>query len=605
MKPDSSDIERPRTTPRWSQSESRRRPDNPIPPQYYQEEVRPPPPRSSSRPEPPPRRNRPDQPLPSLVVNNNSLRKEMQDSFSTRGSDRTPGAFRVGGGEEDDDDQGSLVPIENDEELQQLRSALGVNLPRDPSGGGLTMSTLSTDNATNNTPPTPGVTASGVTTPVVPPAQDAGQETKDRKWWSQPRWVWLALIGLLIVVGAVVGVVVGVSGGNDDNNNGPSPTPAPSPEWTLRGTPLEGASQGDELGWVVSLTATGTRLAMGALPIEGSGANRGYVRILDFDKATNDWSPVGDDIVLDGDEIETGVFCRLSADGTTVVVGGTAIGRVRVYRRNDRNEWIQLGQDLFGNMPLDRFGYAVSISQAGSVIAVGTPFNEGTPDGKGLVQIYELVNNTVWMQVGMDLYTSNASADPGVLSLDMSADGSKVAVGAVSAEDEGQVRVWQRIDNDWSQLGQTIEGETYGNAVSLSGDASLLAIGAPSGQVQGQAMVFSLSNNDEWTTLGQTLVGEAPDDFFGSSLSLSSDGTTLAIGAFANDGNGPRSGHARVFGRNEEGSWMQIGEDIDGDEAYDEAGRSVSLSSDGTTLAMGAPAYGDLTGQVRTYQLQV
>ncbi|MDG2208968.1 MAG: hypothetical protein P8K81_03160, partial [Flavobacteriales bacterium] len=33
----------------------------------------------------------------------------------------------------------------------------------------------------------------------------------------------------------------------------------------------------------------------------------------------------------------------------------------------------------------------------------------------------------------------------------------------------------------------------------------------------------------------------------GTSVSLSSDGTTVAIGAMANDGNGSYSGHVRIY----------------------------------------------------------
>ncbi|MDC0087069.1 hypothetical protein OAI39_06525 [Polaribacter sp.] len=36
-------------------------------------------------------------------------------------------------------------------------------------------------------------------------------------------------------------------------------------------------------------------------------------------------------------------------------------------------------------------------------------------------------------------------------------------------------------------------------------------------------------------------------DYLGRSVSLSSDGTIVAIGAFGNDGNGPSSGHVRIY----------------------------------------------------------
>ena len=68
---------------------------------------------------------------------------------------------------------------------------------------------------------------------------------------------------------------------------------------------------------------------------------------------------------------------------------------------------------------------------------------------------------------------------------------------------------------------------------------------------------------------------------------------TVAIGASYNDGNGEDSGHVRVYQYNiDSNEWKQIGQDIDGEAKYDESGYSVSLSSDGMTVAIGAPING-------------
>ena len=89
------------------------------------------------------------------------------------------------------------------------------------------------------------------------------------------------------------------------------------------------------------------------------------------------------------------------------------------------------------------------------------------------------------------------------------------------------------------------------------------------------------------TQIGGDIDGEAASDYSGTSVSLSSDGTIVAIGAVGNDGNGPSSGHVRVY-QNISGTWTQLGGDIDGEAAGDYSGTSVSLSSDGTIVAIGA-----------------
>ena len=86
-------------------------------------------------------------------------------------------------------------------------------------------------------------------------------------------------------------------------------------------------------------------------------------------------------------------------------------------------------------------------------------------------------------------------------------------------------------------------------------------------------------------------------------MNAASDGFTLAIGARWNDGNGPNSGHVRVY-QYANSTWSQLGSDIDGEAADDYLGWSVSLSSDGTIVAIGATnndGNGSNSGHVRVY----
>ena len=94
-------------------------------------------------------------------------------------------------------------------------------------------------------------------------------------------------------------------------------------------------------------------------------------------------------------------------------------------------------------------------------------------------------------------------------------------------------------------------------------------------------------NGSAWAQVGDDIDGEAANDQSGYSVSLSSDGTRVAIGALLNDGNGNDSGHVRVY-EYSGSAWAQVGDDIDGEAADDLSGFSVSLSSDGTRVAIGA-----------------
>jgi hypothetical protein len=108
-----------------------------------------------------------------------------------------------------------------------------------------------------------------------------------------------------------------------------------------------------------------------------------------------------------------------------------------------------------------------------------------------------------------------------------------------------------------------------------------------------------------WIKIGADIDGEAADDYSGGSVSISSDGTIVAIGASGNDGSADFAGQVRVY-KNIPGAWTKIGADIDGEATGDGSGISVSISSDGTTVAIGAPyndGAGGNAGQVRVYKI--
>ena len=92
---------------------------------------------------------------------------------------------------------------------------------------------------------------------------------------------------------------------------------------------------------------------------------------------------------------------------------------------------------------------------------------------------------------------------------------------------------------------------------------------------------------ESWFQVGADIDGEASGGESGYAVALSSDGTTVAIGAPFNDENGHNAGHVRVF-NNVESVWTQVGDDIDGEAVGNQSGGAVALSSDSATVAIGA-----------------
>ena len=159
----------------------------------------------------------------------------------------------------------------------------------------------------------------------------------------------------------------------------------------------------------------------------------------------------------------------------------------------------------------------------------------------------------------------------------------------------------------WTQLGTDIDGEAAkdfsGYSVSLSADGFTVAIGANGNSgYKGHVRIYKW-NGTSWNQVGLDIDGEAANDFSGRSVSLSADGLTVAIGATGNSG---YKGHVRIYKWNQNLlSWNQVGLDIDGEAANDYSGASVSLSADGLTVAIGATGNdgnGNNSGHVRIYK---
>jgi hypothetical protein len=87
-----------------------------------------------------------------------------------------------------------------------------------------------------------------------------------------------------------------------------------------------------------------------------------------------------------------------------------------------------------------------------------------------------------------------------------------------------------------------------------------------------------------WVQLGSDINGENEYDFLGSSLALSGDGATVAVGAY---GVGDFLGEVRIL-RWSGTDWLQLGARISGDAANDYLGVELALSDNGNTVAVGA-----------------
>ncbi len=378
-----------------------------------------------------------------------------------------------------------------------------------------------------------------------------GEAEGDYSGWS----VSLSSDGTIVAIGAYH------NDGNGDNSGSVRIYENQNETWVQVGSDIEGEAEGDYSGWSVSLSSDGTIVAIGAYKNEGNEDYSGHVRI--YENQNETWVQVGSDIDGRLTGAHSGYSVSLNSDGTVVAIGaiddsdtgggggGDLCGSVRIYENQD-GVWQQIGQKIYGKDAFEHLGRSVSLSSDGTIVAIGA---DGDGDTSGRVRIYENQNGT-WVQVGSDF------------------DG--------------------EVDDD-----------NLGRSVSLSSDGTIVAIGAD-GNVNNSGSVRIYENQDGvWQQIGQDIEGEAEGDYLGWSIDLNNDGSIVAISSVYNDGNGNNSGHVRVY-ENQGGVWRQIGQDIEGEAVEDYSGVSVSLNSDGSTVAIGAPwndGNGNVSGQVRVYSL--
>ncbi len=332
--------------------------------------------------------------------------------------------------------------------------------------------------------------------------------------------------------------------------------------------------------------------------------------------ATSIWEQQGSAIVGDAAGDSLGNSVALSADAKTLVAGAPYSddreGYVKVYRMTDDGggTWTQLGQTIYGNATRDGFGSFVDVTPEGNIILVGSPGYFWNNDQPGYVQVFSFLNGDTgtWEQVGQDI-AGEAIGDEFGYSVSISDDGETIAVGARTNDgkngmDLGRVRIYRLADDgaSWDQSGQDIDGNAAddwsGRLVSLSVNGSIVAIGAPGvagiygDSRTGQVKVYRIDGGGlSWEQLGESIYGDNEYDEFGNSVDISPDGNSLAVGTDVYVG----PGYAKVFSLENGGDdlgaadWKQVGLTITGEANGDQFGMSVSLWDDAQTLAVGAP----------------
>ena len=379
----------------------------------------------------------------------------------------------------------------------------------------------------------------------------------------------------------------------------------------------------DEFGHVVGLSADGNTMAVSAYfeASNASGVNGNQAddsipqagAVYVFVRQGNTWSQQAyikasntgragtPDEFGDGDQF--GFSLALSDDGNTIAVGANtedsaaagingnqaddskqSAGAVYVFTRAG-STWSQQAYVKAANSnPGDQFGYAVSLSADGNTLGVGSFDEDGSSrqingpydtmrNGSGAVYVFTR-NGAAWTQQAY-LKASNAEA------------GDSLGV-SVAISDDGHTLVAGSLDEDCMATGVN-PPQPCDNERAINSSTGAVYVFVRTGTAWTQQAYVKASNTGK-------------EDWFGSRLTLSGDGNTLAAAAQLED-----SGAQGINGKQDDEAAQEAGAVYfftrtgatwaqrfyvkgSNTEAFDEFGSSVALSRDGRTMAVGARA---------------
>ena len=314
-------------------------------------------------------------------------------------------------------------------------------------------------------------------------------------------------------------------------------------QWVAKGEPLLGAREGDCYGSSVALNYNGAVLATGS-PGPYGDVDPGSVSVYRYNGAN--WSSTGSVVQGDGNTRRFGYRVALTADGKGLFASGPeeccdgSTGGIYSYKFRD-NTWVTDVEPVYGD-PNFNIGYQLSISSTGATMATGQFLQ-----WSGYARVYQREGES-WNQIGSDL-VGIGDADEFSRAVSLSGNGDILAIGApdyccdnTSETSSGYVRLFKRSEDGLSFVPitrhfygdeNTNDIQWFGGSLALSFDGSSLAVSAytsdtDAGVDSGRVIIYDLTTNDD------SLI-DSDDDGVSNDIDAFPDDPTVSVDS---DGDG-------------------------------------------------------------------
>jgi hypothetical protein len=307
---------------------------------------------------------------------------------------------------------------------------------------------------------------------------------------------------------------------------------------------------GDRFGYSVAVSGDGGTVVVGAPFDDDNNPESGSIYRYHWNGSS--WAE--DKFAVPAVEMlgSLGVSVAVTSDGNTIIAGafGDNMGAGTAYRFHwNGTNWITNKFAALDSAASDNFGSSVAVSSDGDTIIIGAiNGDQGAMTDIGTVYRFHW-NGSGWITNKFNTYIGMGN-DKYSCSVAVSSNGNAFVVGAYGHNVNSGVIYYYKWNNpDWETnqifASDGATGDNFGFSLEISADGNKIAVGAYGDDDNGvdSGSIYSFTwNGGGWETNKITAADGAAGDAFGYSVAVSPDGSTIVTGAYFDDDMGADSG---------------------------------------------------------------
>lgn len=292
-------------------------------------------------------------------------------------------------------------------------------------------------------------------------------------------------------------------------------------------------NENEWIGWDVDINYDGSVIAISSIAYPDYDSPDGVVRL--FKRNNDQWEQIGEDIVVPEANNGFGYVVSLSESGNRLAIGlpshdepFTGCGAVKIYNLTAEGD-IESSGFIKGASSYEGIGFSMDLSYDGKVLVFGSQDSE-----YGIVQVYEEQGED-WILKGSPV-ESNVYGDKFGFEVMIDSSGNTIAVIAVSIGvlngEMPKVKVFEFDNEDWQPNEDIITSEDLDNRVqyfALNNAGNLIA-SRNRDTDYGKVSFYTIQNN-QLEPRSDFLLGQALFNLNVESniLSFANDGQLIAV----------------------------------------------------------------------------